>query len=49
MVWARRTTMTLGERRERRIWARIGERCGHGEEGGVEQGWGMNMGGVGGC
>jgi hypothetical protein len=35
------------ERRERRIWPRTSERCRHGEEGEVEQGWGMNMGGMG--
>jgi hypothetical protein len=35
------------ERRERWIWPRTSERCRHGEEGEVEQGWGMNMGGMG--
>jgi hypothetical protein len=36
------------ERRERRSWARLARGAGHGEGEEVEQGWGKNMGGVGG-
>jgi hypothetical protein len=46
MAWARLTTTAALV--ERRIWPRTSKKCGHGEEGEVEQGWGKNMGGVGG-